>query len=238
MSEALTLAQPTPMRLIELAVEKGADAEKLAILMDLHLRWEANEARKAYIAAIQQFKANPPDIERTKDVNFANRDGGKTSYSHAELDKITDIIGQALKRVGITHAWRTADTGGKITVTCVLTHEQGHAEDAATLCGPADTSGGKNSIQAIGSTVTYLERYTLLAATGLAAKGQDDDGKTEGMDENAITDYCIQMQDAGSFDELRGVFKECWEKAKNANDLNAKARFQKVYEARKKELQQ
>ena len=36
-------------------------------------------------------------------------------------------------------------------------------------------SGSKNSIQAVGSTVTYLQRYTLLAVTGLAAKGQDSD---------------------------------------------------------------
>jgi len=39
-----------------------------------------------------------------------------------------------------------------------------------------DSSGGKNSIQAIGSTISYLERYTFMAATGLAAKGMDDDG--------------------------------------------------------------
>lgn len=39
-----------------------------------------------------------------------------------------------------------------------------------------DNSGSKNAIQAVGSTVTYLQRYTLLAATGLAAAGQDDDG--------------------------------------------------------------
>jgi len=41
--------------------------------------------------------------------------------------------------------------------------------------GP-DQSGKKNNIQAIGSTTTYLQRYTLLAATGLATKEQDNDG--------------------------------------------------------------
>jgi hypothetical protein len=41
-----------------------------------------------------------------------------------------------------------------------------------------DESGGKNSIQAIASAVSYLERYTLLAATGLAVKGMDNDGRT------------------------------------------------------------
>ena len=50
----------------------------------------------------------------------------------------------------------------------------GHSE-STTLEAAADQSGGKNAIQAIGSTVTYLERYTLLALTGLATH-EDDDG--------------------------------------------------------------
>jgi hypothetical protein len=49
-------------------------------------------------------------------------------------------------------------------------------------------SGSKNAIQAIGSAVTYLQRYTLLSATGLAAKNGDNDGadaspKLDNLDE-------------------------------------------------------
>src|SRR5690606_35194749 len=62
------------------------------------------------------------------------------------------------------------------SVTCVITHELGHSE-RTTLSAAPDESGGKNSIQAVGSTVTYLQRYTLMAATGLAAKDMDDDGR-------------------------------------------------------------
>ena len=40
-----------------------------------------------------------------------------------------------------------------------------------------DDSGNKNSIQAVGSTTTYLQRYTLKAALGLAAS-DDDDGRS------------------------------------------------------------
>ena len=62
-----------------------------------------------------------------------------------------------------------------IRVTCVLSHILGHSE-RVTLQASPDQSGGKNNIQAVGSTVTYLERYTLLAVTGLATAEQDDDG--------------------------------------------------------------
>jgi hypothetical protein len=45
------------------------------------------------------------------------------------------------------------------------------------LSGEPDASGQKNKIQQVGSTVTYLQRYTLLALTGLATHDQDDDGR-------------------------------------------------------------
>jgi hypothetical protein len=50
----------------------------------------------------------------------------------------------------------------------------------------ADQSGAKNSIQAIGSTISYLQRYTLKAALGLAA-ANDDDGKASGSTEASLT---------------------------------------------------
>ena len=60
-------------------------------------------------------------------------------------------------------------------MTCVITHVQGHSESVSLQAG-LDQSGGKNNIQSLGSTVTYLQRYTLFSATGMAAKGIDDDG--------------------------------------------------------------
>ena len=42
-----------------------------------------------------------------------------------------------------------------------------------------DTSGSKNSIQALGSAQTYLQRYTLYAILGLASGDADNDGNSE-----------------------------------------------------------
>jgi hypothetical protein len=236
-TQELAPRETTPMHLIELAVSKGADAAQLAILMELQLKWQANESRLKFEQAFEQFKRNLPEIARTKKVSFANKSGDRTEYSHAELDKITPIIAEALMAVGIVHHWKTSDDNNRTTVSCVL-KGFGHTEVAATLAGPADTSGGKNNVQAIGSTTTYLQRYTLLAACGIAVKGMDNDGKTEGMPEDAIIDYCIQLQDASNFVELKPIFAECWEKAKKAGDKQAQERFRKVYEEKKKEFRQ
>ncbi len=49
-----------------------------------------------------------------------------------------------------------------------------------------DNSGGKNSIQAIGSAVTYLQRYTLLLLCGLAAHEHDDGASFEPISEEQL----------------------------------------------------
>ena len=167
----------TPMAMLQLAVEKGASVEQLERLMALQERYEANEAKKEFVAAMTRFKESPAIIEKKKLVDFPNSKGGRTTYKHATLATVCDAIGPALSAVGISHRWETEQLeGGQIKVTCILTHARGHSEKVWLQAG-RDESGGKNNIQAVGSTVTYLQRYTLLAATGMAVQDQrDDDG--------------------------------------------------------------
>jgi len=160
----------TPMQLLQIATEKGVDVGVLERLMDLSERHEAKEAKKAFIRALNEFKKNPPQIVKDIQVSF-----GKTEYKHADLTQVAGKISDALLEVGISHRWKTSSEGQFTKVTCILTHEDGHSEDTSLQAG-ADNSGGKNPIQGIGSTVTYLQRYTLLAATGIAVRGEDDDG--------------------------------------------------------------
>lgn len=166
--------QPQPMELLKLAIEKDADVEKLQKLLDLQKDWEANEARKAYNHAIAEFKKNPPVISKNKTVSYTTSKG-ETKYNHASLDHVVEIVAYALSEHGLSHSWRTGQNDkGQVTVTCVLSHALGHSEETPLSSSP-DTSGNKNNIQGIGSAVTYLERYTLLAITGLATTEQDDD---------------------------------------------------------------
>jgi hypothetical protein len=174
------IAAVDPMQLLAVAVQQGADIDKLEKLMALQERWEANNARKAFTVAMAKFKENPPRLVKDKEVAFGN-----TRYKHAELDQVTEKIAAALSSVGISHRFSISQADSKITVHCVLTHSLGHHE-TTSLAGAADTSGNKNSIQAIGSAVSYLQRYTLLAATGLATGEGDDDGK--GVEPVAVID--------------------------------------------------
>lgn len=166
----------TPSDMLQIAVEQGADLDKLEKLMELQERWEANQAKKAFVSAMNLFKSDPPKIMKNANVYYET-DKGVTTYDHATLGHVCNTIGKSLSAVGISFRWVTSQEKAIISVTCVMTHDLGHSEKT-TLCSAPDQSGGKNSIQAVGSAVTYLQRYTLLAATGLATESQDNDGAT------------------------------------------------------------
>jgi hypothetical protein len=164
--------------MIEAALSRhDVDLDKLAKLLELQERWEANEARKAYHEAMARFKANPPGIEKDRTVSYAVQGKGTTTYRHASLANVTNQINKALSEHGLSAAWRTDQSNGTIKVTCTVTHVNGHSESTSLEASP-DTSGSKNFIQAIGSTISYLERYTILALTGLATHDLDDDGNS------------------------------------------------------------
>lgn len=172
------VANTTPSDLLRMAVEQGADMEKLERLMALQERWEANQARKAYVESMAEFKRNPPEILKDKKVNFKT-DKGTTSYTHASIGNVVEKIVGGLAEHGFSHRWiPRRSEGGMISITCVITHKLGHSEET-TLEAGLDQSGGKNNIQAMISTKTYLERHSLLAATGLATSDTpDDDGRS------------------------------------------------------------
>ena len=191
----VTIIEPkAPAQLIELAIEKGnIDLDKLEKLLSLQERYEANEAKKAYNKAMSEFKANPPEIDKDRKVSFATS-AGKTAYAHASLYNVTEKINSALSKYGLSASWTTKQNGA-IVVTCKITHIKGHSEETS-LSAQADTSGSKNAIQAIGSTITYLERYTLLALTGLATYEQDDDSQA------AATEYINDKEKSELVDML------------------------------------
>ena len=175
---AVAQAQVTPGQLLKLAMDKGVDLDRLEKLYELQRQWEAHEARKAYISAMTEFKRNPPKIVKDKHVRFETLKG-VTEYDHTTLGGLCERVISALAAVGINHDWIPENVDAKtVRVTCVLTHVSGHAE-RRTLQAGHDDSGGKNSIQGLGSAIKYLERYTLFAATGLADM-EDDDGQAAG----------------------------------------------------------
>lgn len=171
----LVVVDNSPGKMLDAAIGLGASVEEMERLYDLRLRYEQNEARKAYTAAMAAFKEKPPEIFKDKDVAYGN-----TEYSHASLGNVVTTINSHLGKHGLSASWKTEQPEGQVKVTCTVTHVAGHSE-STSLTAPPDNSGTMNNIQRISSTTSYLKRYTILDITGCAALDEfDDDGRSCG----------------------------------------------------------
>jgi len=214
-TEIIPAAQPlpaavTPMDMIDKALASGASPEALEKLLALQERWEANQAKRAFDTAMAEAKAELPRVIKNKRADFESKSTGKnTSYAYETLDALSAAIDPVLHRHGLSYRYSSKVEGGQISVTCVVSHSQGHKEETTLQCAP-DTSGAKNSVQAIGSATTYLQRYTLKLALGVSAS-TDDDAKAAEATEMDMT------INADQFQELRDLVEQT--KSKEADML-------------------
>lgn len=177
----------TPMDILNNAVMGGADVETLERLLAMQERWEANQARKAFDAAMADLRADLPEIIKSREVDFTSNKG-RTRYKYEDLSIVTDALGPAMADHGLSFRWRTGTENNAVRVTCIIAHRDGHSEET-TLSAAPDTTGNKNDIQSIGSSLAYLQRYTLKAAVGVAAAPDIDGGGV--VDDTAASDTQI-----------------------------------------------
>ena len=209
----------TPMMLLQIAVERGDDLARIQGFMDMQDRWEASQARKAFNQAFADFKSEAIQIVKNIDV----KDGPLKGKKYADLFAVVSAVTPALSKYGLSHSWRlTKDEKDWMEVTCTIRHALGHSE-SVFMGGPPDVGGAKNAIQARGSSKSYLERYTLLAITGLAASDQDNDGAgapvvesdlfPEGVFQSHLTAIRESKDDKELEEKYLAAIRACPEKA-------------------------
>jgi hypothetical protein len=181
----------SPGHLLEMAIDKNLDIDKLERLLEMKERWDKEQARKAFFEALAAFQEECPDLRKTKPVSY--KEGDKPAYYYAPLSDIDRQIKGLLKKHGLTKRFEIVQDASKITgVTCIITHTLGHSE-ATTVPIIADTSGGKNAIQAIGSGVQYGQRYSLIAALGITTADQDIDGRLPELDVDKLHKQYMEL---------------------------------------------
>jgi hypothetical protein len=180
--QAKTVAAPASAQaLIEMAITQGADIDKLERLMQLQERYDAKNAKAGYLTAVSLFQANCPKIKKLKE-------GHNSKY--APLEDIIEQAKSALFNAGLSYSFSQTQDAGQITVSCHLSHIDGHTE-TVSLTSDHDKSGGKQPIQALASAVSYLRRYTFTGVTGIVPCDEDSDGRIES---GKVIEHCESAQ--------------------------------------------
>lgn len=186
------------------ARDPSVNMDKMMQLMSWRKETISDQRRAEFDEAMSGAKAEIPVINKNREVDFTSQKG-RTHYKYEDLAEIARVVSPILAKHGLSYRYRvTSNVNEPVSVTCIVSHRAGHFEEV-TLTGGRDESGNKNSIQAVASTLTYLQRMTLKAALGLAAS-DDDDGKSAEQDDRItdaqakeIADKCKEVADG--FDE-------------------------------------
>jgi hypothetical protein len=186
-------SDPILVMIANAARDPAVDIEKFERLMSLRERVSLADARRSFYAALARAKGEFGPILKTRVVDYEHKSGdGRTNYKYEELADVGAVVDPVLSKHGLSYRHKSSQEGPKIKVTCILSHEDGYSEENS-LEGVEDKSGQKNPNQAIASTVTYLQRYTLKEALGIGA-GRDDDAAGEPEDPIIDVDELVEIE--------------------------------------------
>lgn len=165
------------------AKDPTVDVDKLDRLMSMYERIRLGSARAAYAAALSEMQPNLPVITARGRIVVKDKVSKEViqSTSYALWADINEAIGPVLAQYGFALSFRVGTApDGKLTVTGILSHREGHQEET-TIALAHDSTGSKNAVQAVGSSTSYGKRYTAGALLNLTSREEvDDDGQAGG----------------------------------------------------------
>lgn len=178
---------PTPEQLAanptlifeRLAKDKNVDVGKLERLIAMQERVMAIQAKAAFDEAFGRMQMEIPEIDAKGAVR---NKAGEIQSRYSTNPDIQRIIKPILHKYGFSIRFRSEwPDPGVVKVVGILTHGQGHSEQSE-FRSEADTSGNKNSVQALGSVISYGHRYTTKDVCNIIDRSErnDDDGQSGG----------------------------------------------------------
>ena len=158
--------------------DPSADLDRLDRVAMIYERALAREAEQAFARALIQMQRRLPVLDELGEVTDEK---GEVKSTYASWEDMVETLRPILFRHGFALSFRPGlSPRGEPVVVGVLRHEAGHKEEAELVL-PADVSGGKNPVQAVGSSLSYGQRYVTKLLLNLASrKLEDDDGRTAG----------------------------------------------------------
>jgi hypothetical protein len=164
----------------EAMLNPDVDADKARVMAELMTGLEDRSLRSEFNRSLNAALQAMPTITRAGIIVIpANRDKGtpeRTQGRFARFEDINRVVRPILQEHGLSIRFDIGEANGKTSVRPIIGHLNGETWVGEAMTAPLDTSGAKNNVQAGGSTVSYLKRYTMCAALNIITEGTDDDG--------------------------------------------------------------
>lgn len=152
------------------------DANKLEKLLTMYERIMDRNSQRAFNIAFAEMQAKLPVITEYGKIEV----NGVVRSEYGRFEDINDVLKPILAEHGFGLMFKVKGAGDTVAVTPILIHKEGHREEGEPMELGADTSGSKNSVQAMGSSTSYAKRYALIPFLNITTRGEDDDGQAGG----------------------------------------------------------
>lgn len=212
--------------LIQLAIERGLDTDKLEKLIELRNREIERQAKLEFDAAFSKMQREFGPVLRR---NEAKNKQGKTMYTYAPLEDLQEAVGDIIAKHGFSYSWseETIESGKRVFMTIT---GYGHARTNSFDVPVVDRTEIMNQIHVVGTMSSYGRRYTFIAGFGLTIKGEDPDGIFDKW-----ADDFSAIDTASTMEELRVAYVDAYKRADG--NLDAQRAIIRAKDARKKELE-
>ncbi len=213
--------------LTQVASNPSFDADKLSKMLEVVRQLKRDEAETAFNLALSELQPRLPRVGKDGHVKYPSAKGGDVDFHFATYDAIDKAIRPLLAEFGFSISFDTeVGTTGDIYIG-TLAHKLGHSK-ISRMRLPSDTSGGKNALQAVGSTDSYARRYLVTRLLNIVTEGQDNDGNSIGFigenETNKLLDLCMgcdEFKPAGDPDTTESQVLRKY-KIKSLSDLQMK----------------
>ena len=148
-----------------------ADVDKLERMLAMQERVLERNAQQAFGEAMALMQADLPVIERNGEIAV----NGVVRSNYAKFEDINKAMLPVMQKHGFAINFSVEQDDQYIKIIGTLRHREGHRE-STSLKLPADTTGSKNAVQSIGSSVSYGKRYVMCALLNISTTDEDDDG--------------------------------------------------------------
>jgi len=226
MSREVTDVTPDPiLQMIDkVCADPNFDIAKMEMLIEMRNAQIGRQARLDFSRDFAKMQSELPAVEeKTRGHN----------YKYAAFEDIMRVIKPIVGKYGFAVSFNIRQEDKTVAVTASLIHISGCREETSIIL-PHETSGSKNAVQAIGSTISYGKRYTFLSILNIATCGEDTDGNTPSfIDEAQLNEITALLKQSGVD---KDKFVKDYLRVNSLKDLPA-SNYNKAVNALKKRIQ-
>ena len=220
--------------LLQMAVDKDIDVEKLEKLIDLKDREDSRMCKKDFDFHFSEMQSEFNPVKKDKDGS--KTDKGVVAFRYAPLENYQETNGGIISKHHFSYKWTEETLDNGMLRVRIHISGYGHTDDSTyNDVPPIDTNRLTTAVQAQGARKGYGRRITFADGFGMTVIGQDTDGEVLTFKDGIkYGEYQLLFDTCATLDDLKEAYKYEYEKL--GADMEGKKVLAMLKDKRKKEI--